>query len=114
MFIIEDIKTFVFNNVGFIVVVLLLFCGLCFYVLHDNGSGIKPIDQQLRQVERNQQGITDGINNAEKSADNITNGIGTVIERTDNVSDKIAESNRIIEQCESIVEAVRKRHKAEN
>lgn len=61
----------------------------------NNSAGNEPIKQQFEQVEDNQSTITESINKSEN--------------RVEHVESQVNEAGRIIEDCQRILDTVRKR-----
>ena len=77
--------------------------------IHDNGSGIEPIGNELENAGTNIQHAKDGINQAQGTADKIGAGISNAKESADYISGTVDNSADIIKQCQQIIERVRRR-----
>ena len=74
--------------------------------VHDNGSGTQPIGQQLNEAGTNISNATSGIGQAE-------NNIATGTESVEYLQGTVSTSTELIGQCKSIIEAIRRRGKAD-
>lgn len=99
-----------------IIIAAILFCRSC---LHNDGTGIDAIGNQLEEAGRNQQSIADGIDNAQKSTDVIQDSIDesrSGIENAEQSIDRIETDQRtaagIIADCQRILEGIRKRNES--
>jgi len=106
-----------------VIIVLVLF-GVCFYAgycigwercqdVHDNGDGIKPITNELGQAGTNIGNAESGIGQAENHAGNIEAGIGNAQESAEYLQGTVSTSAELIGQSKSIIEAIRRRGKAD-
>ena len=77
--------------------------------LHNNGSGIEPIGNELENAGTNIQHAKDGIDKAQGTADKVGAGISNAKESADYISGTVDNSADIIRQCQQIIERVRRR-----
>ena len=97
-----------------IVFVLLVGAGCIGYCIglrnvHDNGSGVESVGQQLDQAGTNISNANQGISNAENHAGNIEAGIGNAQESADYLQGTVSTSAELINQCQQIIARIRQR-----
>ena len=101
--------------VVFVFMVVVFSAGYCAgrWNVHDNGAGTQPIGQQLEQAGTNISNATSGIGQAENHAGNIEAGIGNAQESADYLQGTVGTSAELIANSKSIIEAIRRRGKAD-
>lgn len=85
------------------IILLCLFIGFMFgrKNLHDNGESINGIRNELDQAEGAKQDITGTASDIKNTSTKLENAIGTA-------SDASSNFESIIDQCQSIIEQIRK------
>lgn len=104
-----------------ICVVILVVCFCAGYLLgweraedvYCNGSGTESVGQQLNEVGTNISNATAGIGQAENHAGNVEAGIGNAQESTEYLQGTVSTSAELIGQSKSIIDAIRRRGKAD-
>ena len=101
-----------------IVFVLLVgagFIGYCIGIrnVHDNGSGTKPITNELGQAGTAIENAGAGIEAAAGHAGNVQAGIESAQESAGYIQSTATESAGIIAECQSIIERIRSRGETE-
>jgi len=101
--------------VVFVFMVVVFSAGYCAgrWNVHDNGAGTQPIGQQLNEAGTNISNATAGIGQAENHAGNIEAGIGNAQESAEYLQGTVSTSAELIGQSKSIIEAIRRRGKAD-
>ncbi len=101
-----------------VVFILLVVGGSIGYMLgvrqvHDNGSGVESVGQQLNEAGTNISNATAGIGQAENHAGNVEAGIGNAQESAEYLQGTVSTSAELIANSKSIIEAIRRRGKTE-
>lgn len=101
-----------------IAIVLLFLCSLC-WLHRSNGTEhvqnqrvrIDEIRAELADAQKQQRDIQQGIKQAAERAADVEKRIDSATERTDSLAGKVSDDRAVIEECESILRAVRQRGK---
>lgn len=102
-----------------VIAIVLLFLG-SLYWLHRSGGKehvqnqrgrADEIRAELADAQKQQQELQQGISKAAERTAEIAERIDSAAERTDRLTGKVSDDRAIIEECESILRAVRQRGK---
>lgn len=81
--------------------------------VHDNGAGTQPITNELGQVGTAIENAGAGIEEAAGHAGNVQAGIDNATEQAGYIYGTAKTSTELIGQCQSIIDQVRRRGKAD-
>ena len=81
--------------------------------VHDNGSGIDAVRNELNAAESNQSAITAGIGNAERTAGDAEKTVSAAESAAIRIESGQREAEAIIADCERILKQIRERRKGE-
>lgn len=101
-----------------VILVVCFFAGYCIgweraEDVYCNGTGTEPVSNELEQAGTNISNAEAGIGQAENHAGNVEAGIGNAQESADYLQGTVNTSTELIGQCQSIIERIRSRGKAE-
>lgn len=89
----------------YIAVILLFVAGVCWLIRSNrvctNGNPVQQATEQLKQVERDQQSITAGIDNVEGTVNKSIAKIGDIKEKLCGAGEIIADCQRILAEVET-------------
>lgn len=81
--------------------------------VHDNGSGIDAVRDELNAAESNQSAITAGIGNAERTAGDAEKTVSAAESAAIRIESGQREAEAIIADCERILKQIRQRGEGE-
>ena len=108
------------RNLTIIIVITFLLLAGCWFAycirirnVHDDGSGVAGVGNQIGQAESNINNAASGIETAHGHADQVASGIESAKESANYIQGTANTSAGIISECQQILAGIRKRGKTE-